>query len=76
MFIRYLTGYASPAQIQWAAPTSHAHYTAWCRLRKMNVVIDEVGNNGGKLMWIGEKRLDRVLLYIHGEPSAVDFDQR
>ena len=67
MFIRYMMEYINIAQIKWAGPTSHAQYIVWCRLRKMDVIIDEVGNNGGKLMWIGEKRFDRVLLYIHGE---------
>lgn len=67
IFTRYMTEYASPAQIQWAAPTSQAQYVAWCRLRKTDLIIDEVGNDGGKLMWVGPKRLDRVVLYIHGE---------
>ena len=57
----------SIVQMKWVAPTSHAQYTKWCRLHRMDVIIDEVGDNGGKLMWIGEKRFDRVLLYIHGK---------
>ena len=67
MFIRYMTEYLSIVQMKWVAPTSHAQYTKWCRLHRMDVIIDEVGDNGGKLMWIGEKRFDRVLLYIHGK---------
>lgn len=43
-------------------------YERWTAARKLPRTIDALPNDV-KLLWIGPKRLDNVILFIHGEPS-------
>lgn len=40
-------------------------YDKWIRRRKMTRRVDDVGEDGA-LCWIGERRYDRVFLWLHG----------
>ncbi|KAJ7485651.1 Alpha/Beta hydrolase protein [Mycena latifolia] len=40
-------------------------YEQWTKTNKLPVAIDELGE-GGRLLWIGPKRLERVVLVMHG----------
>ena len=44
-------------------------YTRWMFNEKMEAAVDDLGD-GSSLMWIGPRRYDRVILYLHGEPST------
>lgn len=52
--LRYALG-ASTAQV----------YAAWAR-KNATEVLTEVLPEGAKLHWVGPKREDRVILYLHG----------
>lgn len=41
-------------------------YKKWAVGRKLPVTIDDLGDDA-KLMWVGPKRTDRVILFLHGE---------
>ncbi|KAJ7611193.1 Alpha/Beta hydrolase protein [Roridomyces roridus] len=45
-------------------------YTKWAGKTKIPVVVDEL-EDGAKLLWIGEKQLDNVILFVHGGGFAV-----
>ncbi len=57
-FIRYRE--ALPVQ------ESLASYTTWTATTGLEANIEELCN-GAKLLWVGPKRLDKVMLYCHGE---------
>ncbi|KAG5636060.1 hypothetical protein H0H81_009231 [Sphagnurus paluster] len=75
----YLTGKFNVSQLQWALPDTANVYKAWMQSHKMPLVVDELGQNS-RLLWVGERRTDRVILYFHGgayllsmQECAVDF---
>ncbi|KAG6908729.1 hypothetical protein DXG01_003574 [Tephrocybe rancida] len=52
-------------QLQWALGDTLDVYKAFMKSQKLPLVIDELGENS-RLLWIGERRTDRVILYFHG----------
>lgn len=46
-------------------PESIANYTSWTAATGLEANVEEL-YNGAKLLWVGPKRLDRVMLYFHG----------
>ena len=42
-------------------------YATWARERGADVLTDEL-SEGATLHWIGPRREDRVLLFLHGTP--------
>ncbi|KAJ3837926.1 Alpha/Beta hydrolase protein [Lentinula raphanica] len=62
---RFITDYFSAAELQYILGTSVGVYSTWARQAKLPMTIEEM-RDGGKLMWIGPKRTDRMLLYCHG----------
>ncbi|KAF7974628.1 hypothetical protein HWV62_11612 [Athelia sp. TMB] len=58
-------GVASQSQLQWLLGTSLKNYTAWAIKHGYSPVVDEIGE-GARLLWVGERRYDRVILYIPG----------
>ncbi|KAJ7456899.1 Alpha/Beta hydrolase protein [Mycena latifolia] len=63
--LRYLTGNLGVAQLQTAFGTTPGMYKQWTKKNKLPEAIDELGEDA-RLMWIGPKRLERVLLFVHG----------
>ncbi|KAG7099919.1 hypothetical protein E1B28_001716 [Marasmius oreades] len=53
-------------QIQFVFGTSVNVYESWAKSNKLPIVVDDLGDTGGQLFWIGSKQLDRVVLYMHG----------
>ena len=45
--------------------STRAGYEAFMRQAKMEPVVEEIGEDA-RLLWIGHRRTDRVLLYFHG----------
>ncbi|KAJ3830151.1 Alpha/Beta hydrolase protein [Lentinula raphanica] len=62
---RFLTDHFSGPELQYILGTSVGVYSSWAREKKLPITIEEV-RDGGKLMWIGPKRTDKMLLYCHG----------
>ncbi|KAK7026436.1 hypothetical protein VNI00_015671 [Paramarasmius palmivorus] len=55
-------------------------YKEWSIKRKLAVTIEEIQGEDARLMWIGDKRVDRVIYYLHGggyalplQPYALSF---
>lgn len=48
-------------------------YGTWTRKQKMESITDEIDEDA-KLHWVGPKRYDRVLLWLHGKYS--EFSSR
>ncbi|KAJ7353349.1 Alpha/Beta hydrolase protein [Mycena albidolilacea] len=63
--LRYLTTHLSVPQLQAAFGTAVGTYKKWAKANQLPVTIDELGLDA-RLMWIGPKRLERVVLWIHG----------
>ncbi|KAJ7222317.1 Alpha/Beta hydrolase protein [Mycena pura] len=63
--MRHVFSTLSPAQICAAAGTDLVMYEQWTKNNKQLKTIDELGDDA-KLLWIGPKRLDRVVLFFHG----------
>lgn len=54
-------------QLQAVSGSSLAGYSKWAKQRKIAHVIDEIGN-GARLMWVGARDTDNVVIYCHGGP--------
>ena len=63
---RFVTGSFTAAQIQWIAGPNKEKFIAWGKSNKIPIVVEDIGEDA-TLLWMGEKRTDRVVLYLHGE---------
>jgi len=53
-------------QMQWLMGKSTLEaYEECAKQHKLPVLIDELGSDG-RLLWMGERRTDKVILYVHG----------
>lgn len=52
-------------QLQWILGDTRDVYEGWMKSQRLPLVIDELGENS-RILWIGERRTDRVILYLHG----------
>jgi acetyl esterase/lipase len=62
---RYLTDYLSGEELQSLMGTSVAVYSNWARGHKLPILVEEL-EDGAKLLWVGPKRTEKMLLYCHG----------
>ncbi|TFK33638.1 Alpha/Beta hydrolase protein [Crucibulum laeve] len=62
---RYVGGLFGIAQVQYLAGTTRGTYEKWMKAKGLEPVVDEIGDNA-RLLWIGEKRTEKVIMYIHG----------
>ncbi|GAW09465.1 Meiotically up-regulated gene 180 protein [Lentinula edodes] len=62
---RFLADYFSGPELQRILGSSVDVYSTWARNANLPINIEEMVD-GGKLMWIGPKRTDKMLLYCHG----------
>ncbi|KAJ3914779.1 Alpha/Beta hydrolase protein [Lentinula edodes] len=62
---RFLADYFSGPELQRILGSSVDVYSTWARNANLPINIEEM-EDGGKLMWIGPKRTDKMLLYCHG----------
>ncbi|KAJ7452130.1 Alpha/Beta hydrolase protein [Mycena galericulata] len=63
--LRHSVNLLNVPQLQWAFGTTRGTYEKWATSNKLPVTVDEFGEDG-RLLWIGPKRLDRVVLFSHG----------
>ena len=63
---RHLMHWLNARQMQWLnTKGTREIYEECAKEHKIPVSIDELGLDG-KLLWLGERRTDKVILYIHG----------
>lgn len=68
-----MLGAASTPQLQWLLGSSLANYTRWIAAHGSQPVVDEIGE-GARLLWLGERRYDRMILYIPGKWRFCSFN--
>ncbi|KAJ7199782.1 Alpha/Beta hydrolase protein [Mycena pura] len=61
--VQYATGRSVPQQ-QFASGTDLSTYELWTKKKALPKLIDELGGDA-RLLWIGPKRLERVVLFLH-----------
>jgi hypothetical protein len=71
----YAAVHTSVAQQQFVFGTTLKTYKRWTKQMKLDPVVDELGENT-HLMWIGPKRVDRVLFFCHGMVLRYSSTQR
>ena len=52
-------------QMRALLPPTFAVYETFMKQAKIEPVVEETGEDA-KLLWIGQRQTDRVLLYFHG----------
>ncbi|KAJ7642246.1 Alpha/Beta hydrolase protein [Roridomyces roridus] len=62
---RYMANTFSIPQIRKLSGSTLDVYTNWAVKAKVPLVVDEIGGDA-KLLWIGPRRLERVILVVHG----------
>ncbi|KAJ7756241.1 Alpha/Beta hydrolase protein [Mycena metata] len=62
---RYASAHLSIRQMQRLLGTTLGRYKAWTKKAKLPAIIDELGEDA-RLLWIGPKRLERVVFWSHG----------
>ncbi|KAJ4482153.1 Alpha/Beta hydrolase protein [Lentinula aciculospora] len=74
-FSRFLIVNCSPRQLQHVLGPSTERYIQWAKKRSLQPVVEDVNGSEGaaKLMWMTEKRTDRVLFYVHGGGYMTPF---
>jgi hypothetical protein len=75
--LRYLLGSAKNAldfKIGSGMTTAEM-YAMWARKSGAGVLTDDLPE-GATLHWIGPRRKDRVLLFLHGTPQLFDLGKR
>lgn len=73
-FEKHKSTNASVRHLQWASGTSVDVYTEWCHQNRLDTVVEYLDiEEKVKLLWLGEKRYDRVIIYLHGKRSLIDL---
>ncbi|KAJ3820637.1 Alpha/Beta hydrolase protein [Lentinula raphanica] len=62
---RFVTDTLPDVELQYFLGTSVGIYSDWARKVHLPITIDELPGEG-KLLWIGPKRTDKVILFCHG----------
>ncbi|KAJ7079976.1 Alpha/Beta hydrolase protein [Mycena belliarum] len=73
--LRHVLGTLNVAQLQHVFGATLSSYEKWAARNQLPTEIDELGRDA-RLLWIGPKRLKRVLLFVHGGAfllPAADF---
>lgn len=64
--LRYLSYLPGPELLYLLGNTSTERvYSGWAKKERQPITVDEL-EDGGKLLWIGPKKNQKVLLYCHG----------
>lgn len=51
-------------QLQYIFGTTRKQYLSWCKKKRLEPIIEEI--EGAKLLWVGKRGLDKVIVYLHG----------
>lgn len=63
---RFISDRLSATQFQYALGTSEHVYHKWTKQNRLPVHVEPVGEDA-RLLWIGPRRTERVVLYFHGK---------
>ncbi|KAF5384268.1 hypothetical protein D9615_003377 [Tricholomella constricta] len=63
---RFVAGAWNIRQLQYCFGTTQQVYEKWARQNGLPVLVDELKGEDARLLWIGPRRTDRVVLYFHG----------
>jgi hypothetical protein len=69
--LRYIFTRLSIPQLQRGFGTTLGTYEKWTKTAKLPATVDELGEDS-RLLWIGPKRLERVILFLHGTYKRLD----
>lgn len=72
---RHIAVSLNTAQVQYVLGETRSVYEGWAKKRGLPLTVEEL-QGGARLLWIGPKRLDRVLLYVHGTLSLIASPSR
>jgi hypothetical protein len=64
--LRYLVSSFNIRQLQHYTGTTRQVYNSWCKASNIAVNMEEIGENT-KLLWLGDRGLDKVIVYLHGK---------
>ncbi|KAK0457465.1 Alpha/Beta hydrolase protein [Desarmillaria tabescens] len=70
---RFATDNFSVAELQFIAGLSVNIYKKWAQKNKLPVDIEDLPEEGARLLWIGPKRTDKVIFYCHGGGFVLPF---
>jgi len=64
--VRHVMHWLNARQLQWLSATSTIEvYEKCAKEHNLPVLIDELGSDG-RLLWLEDRRTDKVILYVHG----------
>ncbi len=69
---RFVTDRLSVPELQFDAGLSVDIYKQWAKKKKQPVDIEDLPEEGARLLWIGPKRTDKVIFYCHGTQPFTD----
>ncbi|KAJ7654446.1 alpha beta-hydrolase [Mycena polygramma] len=61
----FVLSHLSVRQLQAVSGSSSAAYAKWAKQRKMEQVVEDVGEDT-RIMWVGPKETEHVVIYCHG----------
>ncbi|KAK0221385.1 Alpha/Beta hydrolase protein [Armillaria fumosa] len=70
---RFVTDSLSVPELQFAAGLPVDIYKRWAKEKKLPVDIEDLPEEGARLLWIGPKRTDKVIFYCHGGGYVLPF---
>jgi hypothetical protein len=62
---RYFASSFNVYQLQYSGGSTRDNFILWAKQTEVDFSVEYIGQ-GAHLLWMGEKRMDRVILYIHG----------
>jgi hypothetical protein len=62
----FVLSHLSVRQLQAVSGSSLAGYAKWAKRRKISQVIDELSDSDTRIMWVGPRETDHVVIYCHG----------
>lgn len=71
--MRFVTDKLSVSELQFFAGLSVNIYKQWAKKNTQPIVIEDLPEEGARLLWIGPKRMDNVIFYCHGGGFVLPF---
>lgn len=62
---RFLASVLTIRHFQFMLGTTLQVYERWVKQNGLPSLVEEIGDDA-RLLWIGPKRIDRVIVYFHG----------
>ncbi|RDB17645.1 putative steryl acetyl hydrolase mug81 [Hypsizygus marmoreus] len=63
---RFIAGWLNMRQLQYCFGTSLHVYETWARKNRLPILVEEIGTENVRLLWVGPRRTDRVVIFFHG----------